>query len=773
MKKIILLIESLLVTLISDAQTFIGCVIDEQFQPIAFANVVLLNRTDSTYVSGTITREDGTFSIESSENKGLLKVSSVGYITKYVDVNQENLGDIHMQPDTQILGEITVKGYRPIVKQEEEKTIFNIKHMPKIEALKAMDVVKYAPGVVVTSNGSIQVAGKPAAVFVNNRQIVGDELVAYMNMLKASDIDRIEVLQNHGGVNDASIQGGVLNIITKRNIVGFNGSTDIYASSPGSHYYDLTPTTNIFFGTDKWNLYGTYSYTQRKAEQYSETTNDYLHNNTLHYSEGNYFSSKKRHTYRLGAVYNLSVKHSLGVEINGITTPPTTSQSNYTQNYQAVDGNKYIGSSKTTYNSHSDYYNIVGSYRWDIDGNKSYLNCLINYNNKKSNTNNLLETTYIGTTEYDVNERDITNSDGSNISTTIDLRKNYHKGWSLRAGGKFLTSERSSYLTVIDQLGVAPSTSDWNYRENICGGYLGTSKSIGNLYLYFSLRAENTDVSGKSKGCDNTSKNYTDWFPYFYVSYDTSQKYGYSLSYNRTIYRPAFSLMNGYINRVSDVLYDKGNPELQAELTDVLGLTMSHERHSASLKYRHTNKAITELFEVKDGITYHTNVNYGTISSITLDYSYSGNLFAWWQSNFYLAGSYTRIPNSYNKKELFGTLISWNNRMTWEKVGSLSTGFFYTSPTIVGNSYQKGYASLDISFERSFFNNAITLQAGVDDLLNCSKIRATNVVPTLNYSIYMKNQTQQVWCRLSYNFSTKTKTNKNKIKNDNDIMDRM
>ena len=63
MKKIILLIESLLVTLISDAQTFTGCVIDEQFQPIAFANVVLLNRTDSTYVSGTITRNPVTFSI--------------------------------------------------------------------------------------------------------------------------------------------------------------------------------------------------------------------------------------------------------------------------------------------------------------------------------------------------------------------------------------------------------------------------------------------------------------------------------------------------------------------------------------------------------------------------------------------------------------------------------------------------------------------------------------------------------------------------------------
>ena len=71
-----------------------------------------------------------------------------------------------------------------------------------------------------------------------------------------------------------------------------------------------------------------------------------------------------------------------------------------------------------------------------------------------------------------------------------------------------------------------------------------------------------------------------------------------------------------------------------------------------------------------------------SVSSATLNYSYSGNLFAWWQTNFYLAGSYTRIPKSYNKKELFGLLVSWNNRMTWQEVGSLSMGFFYTSPTI-------------------------------------------------------------------------------------------
>ena len=300
-----------------------------------------------------------------------------------------------------VSGEVVVKGYRPIIKQEHEKTIFNVKHMPNVEALKVMDVMKFAPGVVVTANGGIYVAGKDAAVFVNDRRLSGDELTAYLNSLKASDIERIEVMQNHAGAYDASIQGGVVNIVTKRTMMGFIGSADLYAATPRSGYYELTPTANIFFGTDKWNVYGTYTYTQGRSKQYNETTNDYLYNGTRHYSEGDFFGHTKEHTYRLGAVYNLTPRHSLGLEMNGISTAPVTDNSENTTAY-SVGGQTYYGISWQTYKSYSDFYNIVGSYRWDIDSRKSFLRFLINYNNKNSKSDNGLETTYANTSDYNI-----------------------------------------------------------------------------------------------------------------------------------------------------------------------------------------------------------------------------------------------------------------------------------------------------------------------------------------------------------------------------------
>ena len=63
------------------AQNIIGKVMNTKGEPLAFANVVLLNRTDSAFVKGAVSGEDGSFVIDSSCNGGIIKVTSVGYKT--------------------------------------------------------------------------------------------------------------------------------------------------------------------------------------------------------------------------------------------------------------------------------------------------------------------------------------------------------------------------------------------------------------------------------------------------------------------------------------------------------------------------------------------------------------------------------------------------------------------------------------------------------------------------------------------------------------------
>ena len=97
MKRLILFSMMCLVMIASTAQDISGRVIDEQAQPMPFANVVLVNRADSAFIAGAVTKDDGTFSINTDKQDGLLKVSSIGYITKYIDARQGNVGDIQMR----------------------------------------------------------------------------------------------------------------------------------------------------------------------------------------------------------------------------------------------------------------------------------------------------------------------------------------------------------------------------------------------------------------------------------------------------------------------------------------------------------------------------------------------------------------------------------------------------------------------------------------------------------------------------------------------------
>lgn len=95
------------------AQNISGKIVDAKGEPLAFANVMLLNRQDSTFVKGVVSGEDGHFAIDSPCNNGIIKVSSVGYKTVWKDCVGENAGVIKMLVDSKMLGEVVVKSSLP------------------------------------------------------------------------------------------------------------------------------------------------------------------------------------------------------------------------------------------------------------------------------------------------------------------------------------------------------------------------------------------------------------------------------------------------------------------------------------------------------------------------------------------------------------------------------------------------------------------------------------------------------------------------------------
>ena len=98
MRKLYLLLYSLVFPLSAAGQAIIsGTVVDENSQPLPYANVILLSQKDSSIITGTVTGENGAFKVEGRTNS-LLKVAMIGYRDTIIICDKEDGGTIRMAP---------------------------------------------------------------------------------------------------------------------------------------------------------------------------------------------------------------------------------------------------------------------------------------------------------------------------------------------------------------------------------------------------------------------------------------------------------------------------------------------------------------------------------------------------------------------------------------------------------------------------------------------------------------------------------------------------
>ena len=79
------------------AQQIKGKIVDEHYSPIPFVNVVLLSKSDSTFITGVITNKEGVFGLKNHKKDGILKFSCIGYQTIYRSCCENDLGTITMR----------------------------------------------------------------------------------------------------------------------------------------------------------------------------------------------------------------------------------------------------------------------------------------------------------------------------------------------------------------------------------------------------------------------------------------------------------------------------------------------------------------------------------------------------------------------------------------------------------------------------------------------------------------------------------------------------
>ena len=279
MRKIFLLmVVALLATVSAQAQerSVTGTLTDRDTkEPVMQATVQLL-KTDSTFITGTLSDESGKFSITAPENgRYLVKISGVGYkpIVKNVNIQDDknvDLGSMTFNSDAIMLKGVTATAQAAKVTVKKDTFIYNAAAYRTPEGSVAEELVKKLPGAQVDDDGKITINGKQVKkILVDGKEFMtGDTQTAMKNLptyiinnIRAydqqSDLARVTGIDdgNEETVLDFGIKAGMNRGFFANADLGL-GTKNRYSSRVMGSYQNSTSRITGMFNANNTNDMG-------------------------------------------------------------------------------------------------------------------------------------------------------------------------------------------------------------------------------------------------------------------------------------------------------------------------------------------------------------------------------------------------------------------------------------------------------------------------------------------------------------------------------------
>ena len=273
MKKLFVLALGLVITFSSFAQSKFnvsGSIIEKSTnEAIAAASVQMYSLPDSAYVSGIPTSELGAFRLTGvRKGKYTLKISYIGYVTKYVDVDltnkkskDVNLGYITLVSDALMLQEAQVTANASKVKVSGDSIIFNASAYRTPEGSTLEALVKKLPGAKVDSDGKITINGKEVKkIMLDGKEFFLNDTEAAMKNIPVDIIESIKTYDKKSdlarvtGIDDGEDET-VLDLSVKKGMnQGWAGQLNLGAGT--QHRYNTRMNVNRFASSNYLSIIG-------------------------------------------------------------------------------------------------------------------------------------------------------------------------------------------------------------------------------------------------------------------------------------------------------------------------------------------------------------------------------------------------------------------------------------------------------------------------------------------------------------------------------------
>ncbi|MDD3479899.1 MAG: TonB-dependent receptor, partial [Paludibacteraceae bacterium] len=641
---------------------------------LSYVNVVLKTEKDSAFVTGTVTNEEGRFTLSNIKpNNYYFEISFIGYATKKQSIYVGSLSDfldiatIELEELITPLDEVVVSAKQDDVGSKMEKKTFMVEDNISQSGGSVLQTMQNLPGVTV-QDGKVQLRGNDkVTILIDNKQtsLTGFGSQSGLDNIPASSIDKIEIINNPSSKYDANGNAGIINIVMKKNNQeGFNGKVG-FTTGIGSLWVrqeNLPTIRPQYTFTPKINPSVSFNYRKDKVNVFFQ--GDYLYTETLNKNE---FVTR---SYDNGDVINSQLKRNRNTHFTTVKSGIDYTINN--QNSLTISG--LFGSEKIIDRGDQPFFNSDNSERYRLwqfleDELKTTAMATASYQHKFKQAGHLfnigLNYTFHREDEkyfYDNYLPSKTGTDAFKLLSdeqVYDFNFDYIKPLKygrIETGVKLRNRNIPTNMQFIPGVNSVLDTNagGWaTYKElipAIYGNYIFENKKweaeLGLRIEYVKIQY---DVNPNHNTYSSDGYNYTQPFPNFRLAYKINDNNKISLFYNRRVDRPNEVDIRIFPKYDDAEIIKVGNPALRPQFTNSfeLGYKTSWEKgyFYSAVYHRFAKGTITRISIIapNSDIIYAIFQNAGRSYNTGLEIVLSQEIAKWYSFNLNINGYHNQI----------------------------------------------------------------------------------------------------------------------------------
>jgi len=733
------------------AQSIKGKVTDENNEPLAYANV-MLQKADSSYLSGTMTDTLGVFSLNSDPKAAMIMISFIGYEPYVVDIKDTDLGTIRMTPDSEMLGKAVVKGYLPKTVIQGDAFVTPVENSVLSEAGSANDVLKKLPG-VISKDGGYEVFGKGApAIYINGRLVRND---SELEQLNSKEIKAVEVVQNPGARYDATVKAVIRIKTVKRTGDGFG--FDVRSTWSQSDYTNLNETVNMNYRHNSLDIFGALVYSDSEYFQDTDLYQTLVSKQLLETVQTGYLDGRSQAlTPTLGLNWQISDNHSAGIRYRPGFSLGTSSTQDF-RTSATLDG-ILDDETNTVAEGHSDpspthelnmYYNGTAG-KLAIDFNADF-------HDSRSNG----KTTYNELSQHQDDRILNTVSNTHNRLYASKLTLTYPVlGGVLTAGSEFSNTVR--YDEYLNGEGYVPSAFT-TIRESETSAYAEFiyplsfgSLTAGLRYEHIGFRYYENEVFKEDQ-----SRTYDNFYPNASFA-AVAGPFQFLLNYSAKTTRPHYSYLSNSLIYIDRYSMQQGNPLLRPEMNHDVSLAAVWRFVQAGVSYQVINNAILHNATAQEGTDNAILIHYDnfdkSIPTMQVMVAATPTIGIWYpRLTLALVKQWLTMDSLGEEVKLNQTLpvVQFGNTLTLPKGFTVNCDYTFQGK---GDSrvyhILKSTNTLNASVRKSFLKNALAVEVFANDILDDQDAEMRMYSKAYSLRQWSRTSMRTYGITLRYNFNT-------------------